>query len=347
MARYLQSMYSRRKVRTRMRIGAVSGLIIITVFFAVRYGSRLFGGNEEQPAAASANINIEDEPKALTVVVPKTIAKRTIEPKLSKIIPESTSRPNRKVAELIDEAMTLVNGKPSRIIEARDGLNEALSMPMNNAQRAAIKKKLSGLADEWLFSRSVFPQDSLCSRYKVEPGDLLSSIAREHKVPWEALMEVNRISRPELLKAGETIKVIRGPFHVRVYRSTFTMDLYLQETFVRSFRVGIGMPGRETPTGLWRVKPGGKMISPKWTDPDTHKTYTAKDPDYPLGSRWIALEGISGEAKDRTGFAIHGTKKPEEIGTAGSRGCIRLYNGDAILVYKLLTPGLSRVEIVD
>jgi len=160
-------------------------------------------------------------------------------------------------------------------------------------------------------------------------------------------MEVNKISRPELLKAGETIKVIHGPFHVRVYRSTFTMDLYLQETFVRSFRVGIGMPGRETPTGLWRVKPGGKMISPKWTDPDTHKTYTAKDPDYPLGSRWIALEGISGEAKDRTGFAIHGTKKPEEIGTAGSRGCIRLYNGDAILVYNLLTPGLSRVEIVD
>ena len=160
-------------------------------------------------------------------------------------------------------------------------------------------------------------------------------------------MEVNRISRPELLKAGETIKVMRGPFHVRVYRSTFTMDLYLQKTFVRSFSVGIGKPGRETPKGMWRVKPGGKMISPKWTDPDTHKTYTASDPDYPLGSRWIALEGISGEAKDRTGFAIHGTKKPEEIGTAGSRGCIRLYNGDVVLVYKLLSPGLSRVEVVD
>ena len=71
------------------------------------------------------------------------------------------------------------------------------------------------------------------------------------------------------------------------------------------------------------------------------------DPDYPLGSRWIALEGISGEAKGRSGFAIHGTKIPEEIGTAGSRGCIRLYNSDAILVYNLLTPGLSRVEVVD
>ncbi|MHC4315386.1 MAG: L,D-transpeptidase family protein, partial [Planctomycetota bacterium] len=272
-----------------------------------------------------------------------------------KIIPDTRSNP--KVAELINEAASLVNLKPAKVIEAREGLNEALSMPMNNAQRSVIKKKLSELSREWLFSRSIFPQDKLCSRYKVEPGNLLSSIAREYKVPWEALMEVNRISRPELLKAGEsrpellkageTIKVIRGPFHVRVCRSTFTMDLYLQETFVRSFSVGIGRAGRETPTGLWRVKPGGKMISPKWTDPDTHKTYTSKDPDYPLGSRWIALEGISGEAKGRRGFAIHGTKKPEEIGTAGSRGCIRLYNGDAILIYSLLTPGLSRVEVVD
>jgi lipoprotein-anchoring transpeptidase ErfK/SrfK len=330
-----------------MRISAVSVLIIITVFFAVKYGSRLFGGNEEQPAAASANIKVEEQTETVAVVVPKTVPKRTIEPKLSKIVPESTSRPNPRVAQFIDEAAAMVSGKPARIIEARDGLNEALSMPMNNSQRTVLKEKLSGLSKEWLFSRSVFPQDQLCRRYKVEPGNLLSSIATEYKVPWEALMEVNRISRPELLKAGETIKVIQGPFHVRVYRSTFTMDLYLQETFVRSFSVGLGRPGRETPTGLWRVKPGGKMISPRWTDPDTHKTYTAKDPDYPLGSRWIALEGMSGEAEGRTGFAIHGTKKPEEIGTAGSRGCIRLYNGDAILVYSLLTPGLSRVEVLD
>ena len=347
MVRHLQSFYSRRKVKKRMRIGVVSGLVIITVFIGFRYGGRLFGGNEEQPAAASADIKVEGQTKTSAVVVPRPAPRPAPEPKLSKVIPETMSRPNRKVTELINEAASRVNGKPAQVIEARNGLNEALSLPMNNAQRTVIKKKLSELAGEWLFSRSIFPQDKLCSRYKVEPGNLLSSIARGYKVPWEALMVVNRISRPELLKAGETIKIIHGPFHARVSRSSFTMDLYLQETFVRSFSVGIGRPGRETPTGLWRVKPGGKMISPKWTDPDTHKTYTAKDPDYPLGSRWIALEGVSGDAKDRRGFAIHGTKKPGEIGTAGSRGCVRLYNGDAILIYNLLTPGLSRVEVVD
>jgi len=116
---------------------------------------------------------------------------------------------------------------------------------------------------------------------------------------------------------------------------------------VRSFPVGLGKPGMETPTGFWVVKQGGKLISPTWTDPVSGKTYEAEDPDYPLGSRWIGLEGLKGGAVGRTGFAIHGTKNPEEIGTAGSQGCVRLHNGDAILVYNLLVPGHSQVEIVE
>ncbi|GAG09396.1 unnamed protein product, partial [marine sediment metagenome] len=182
---------------------------------------------------------------------------------------------------------------------------------------------------------------------QVKPGNLLSTIGRRRNVPHEILMKINKIVRPEALQAGETIKVVNGPFHARIYRSTFTMDLYLQNTFVRSFPVGLGKPGKETPTGLWRVKPDGKLISPTWTDPETGKTYEAEDPDYPLGSRWIGLEGLRGDAKSRSGFAIHGTKDPSEIGTAGSQGCIRLHNGDAILIYNLLMPGLSQVEIVE
>jgi lipoprotein-anchoring transpeptidase ErfK/SrfK len=160
-------------------------------------------------------------------------------------------------------------------------------------------------------------------------------------------MKINNIRNPKALRAGETIKIINGPFHCRIYRSTFTMDLYLQDTFVRSFSVGIGRPEMETPTGLWIVKPTGKLISPTWTDPATGKTYEAENPDYPLGARWVGLEGVDGAAKGRAGFAIHGTKKPEEINRAVSRGCIRLFNDDVILLYDLLTPGVSQVIVVE
>jgi lipoprotein-anchoring transpeptidase ErfK/SrfK len=75
--------------------------------------------------------------------------------------------------------------------------------------------------------------------------------------------------------------------------------------------------------------------------------YYPEDSDYPLGSRWIGLEGIKGNAKGRTGFGIHGTIEPEQIGTTGSRGCIRMHNGEVILLYNLLVPGVSTVEVVE
>jgi lipoprotein-anchoring transpeptidase ErfK/SrfK len=61
----------------------------------------------------------------------------------------------------------------------------------------------------------------------------------------------------------------------------------------------------------------------------------------------MGLEGLSGAAEDRTGFGIHGTKEPETIGTASSLGCIRMHNGDAILMYNLLVPNYSTVEVAD
>ncbi len=224
-------------------------------------------------------------------------------------------------------------------------------MPLNKKQRTGVKEQLTDLADKWLFDKTLYPDDKLCGSYKVKPGEILETIAKQYKVPWKILQGINKISRPEVLRAGETIKVVNGPFHARVDRSSFTLDLYLQDkTFVRSFRIGLGKPGHETPTGLWRVrsaKNGGKLEKPPWPDPDTGKMYYAEDPDYPLGSRWIGLDGLEGNAKDRTGFGIHGTKNPEQIGKADSRGCIRMYNGDVIMVYNLFVEGISTVRVVE
>lgn len=253
---------------------------------------------------------------------------------------------SEKAAVIISEAQKIIKSDPMKIIKARDMLNEVLGMDITSQQRTVIKQMLSALADKWLFSKDVYPGDTLCSYYRIQSGDLLSVIGKKHKVPWEILKQINGIYNPALIQADQSIKVINGPFHARVYKSKFTMDIYLQDTFVKSFPVGLGKTGYGTPTGLWLVKPGGKLVKPRWTDPDTGRTYEPSDPDYPLGSRWIALEGLQGDALGREGFAIHGTKDANEIGTAASRGCIRLHNGNAILVYNLMTPGESKVEVV-
>jgi LysM repeat protein len=256
---------------------------------------------------------------------------------------------NPSLAGQIAQAMELLTRSPGsgpKIIEARNRLNELLPKA-GGQERVFIKEQLSNLADQWLFSKFVYPEDTLCGGYKVNSGDLLSNIGKQHNVPYETLMQINGIAKPEALQAGVTIKVINGPFNAKVYRSTFTMDVYLQNTYVKSFSVGLGKPGMETPTGRWKVQAGGKLVQPVWTDPVTGRTYHKEDADYPLGSRWIALEGIEGNALNKKGFAIHGTKSPEQIGTPGSQGCIRLHNGDAIKVYDMLMQGVSMVDVVD
>lgn len=247
----------------------------------------------------------------------------------------------------VAQAMALLKSGPGQVIAARDKLNATLAMELSATQRRTVKAEMAKLSEQWLFGPSVLPGDTLCSTYTVKRGDLLEIIGRRNKVPHEILMRINNIPRPESLQAGKTMKIINGPFRAKVSRSTFTLDLYLKDTYVRSFKVGLGRPGYETPTGLWRVQEGGKLIAPTWTDPDTQRVYKATDPDYPLGSRWIALDGVSGMAKGRTGFAIHGTKNPEQIGMAGSRGCIRMYNGECILMYDVLFPLYSKVEVFD
>jgi len=339
MARYSFPWPGRRIILSRNSLYIFIVLLIVAAIIAVIFGHNPFSRNkEESPETASLPNSEVESPQAVA-------AETKPEPNVISLATNATIQTDPKVNELVAEALAMVNSQPSAAIEARDRLNDALLICQNPEQQEFIKEQLAKLAERWLFSKSLFPDDKLCSSYKVKRGDQLRIIGERHKVPYEILMQINNIHDPQALRAEQTIKIINGPFHAKVSRSTFTMDIYLQKTFVRSFPVGLGKPGKETPIGLWRVKKNGKMEQPIWTDPDTQRVYKPTDPDYPLGSRWIELEGMEGQAKDRTGFGIHGTKEPETIGTGESRGCIRLHNGHAILVYNLLVPIYSQVRI--
>jgi len=337
--------------RNHSAIYIVVGLVAVVVVIGFIYGIGPFGANEGDIPPDFNDVNfveidpLEDNDTGLSP--PKKIDK--VEPNIPPVVidpvPEVTANP--VAGGLITEAMALLSGAPSRIVEARDKLNEILSMPMSPQQRSLVKSELSKLADQWLFSKTFYAQDQLCSSYKVQSGDRLEAIGKKFNVPYEILMEINKIRRPESLRAGERIKVINGPFHVKVYRSTFTMDVYLQGTYVRSYPVGLGAPGRQSPLGLWHIKAGGKMHNPIYTDPDTGEVIHPEDPAYPLGSRWMELEGLDENTKDEGGFGIHGTKEPQSIGKASSRGCIRLHNGDVIKVYNMLVPVKSLVKVIE
>jgi len=277
--------------RNYSAIYIVVGLVAVVVVVGYIYGIGPFGANggDVSPDLNDVNFVAIDplEGNDTGLSPPKKIEKfePNIPPVLIDPVPEMTANP--RAGELIAEAMAMLSGTPSRIIEARDKLNEILAMPMSPQQRSLVKSELLKLADQWLFSKTFYAQDQLCSSYKVQSGDRLEAIGKKFSVPYEILMEINKIRRPELLRAGERIKVVNGPFHVKVYRSTFTMDIYLQGIYVRSFPVGLGAQGRQTPLGLWHIRAGGKMHHPIYTDPDTGEVIHSEDPAYPLGSRWM------------------------------------------------------------
>jgi lipoprotein-anchoring transpeptidase ErfK/SrfK len=63
-----------------------------------------------------------------------------------------------------------------------------------------------------------------------------------------------------------------------------------------------------------------------------HKLILPPGPNNPVGVAWIGL--------DKTGYGIHGTPKPEQVGRTESHGCFRLANWDADYLLKLVWMGM-------
>lgn len=168
------------------------------------------------------------------------------------------------------------------------------------------------------------PRDHYADPYTVQPGDMLQNIARDYKVSWEYLAKLNRTD-PNRIRAGQSLKVIRGPFHAVVDLSRYELTVHAHGYFVASFPIGIGRDS-STPVGSFKVT--DKVADPVYYGPD--RTIAADDPTNPLGEHWIAIGD---------GYGIHGTIDPNSIGRAESRGCIRLRDHDIADLYDLLTPG--------
>jgi lipoprotein-anchoring transpeptidase ErfK/SrfK len=329
------SHYGPNRNKTIINYSIIALIIIVAVVFYFYLGKKKKAIENTAPAAQTT------QPAAS-----QQAAQTTKPGKTGLAVTDTNSAVTPHVAELLKQAQN--DADSGKIIVARNSYNDILNMsPLPDSIRGMVKTQMTALADQWLFTKTIQLGDDLCSSYKVQPGDSLAQIGAKCKVPYQFLMKINNITSDKGLRADQVIKVAQGPFHAIVYKSAFTMDLYLQNVFVKSYRIGTGKEGRETPVGLWRAKVGGKMIKPTWTDPDTGKTYHAEDPDYPLGSGWISLEGTDSRTRGIEGIAIHGTNDESTIGTKSSRGCIRLYNGELMDVYNMFEAGFSELRVVE
>jgi lipoprotein-anchoring transpeptidase ErfK/SrfK len=254
----------------------------------------------------------------------------------------TTPPPSSAAGELIETARTAL--EDNNLVAARTNFAQALNAGLPPAQADEVRAELTELAEETIFNPAMLEGDPLTDAYVIKSGDSLAKIAKEHRVTADLLAQINNIKDPARIRAGWRIKVIHGPFHGVVSKSGFSLDLYLQDTFVRQYKVGLGTDG-STPTGDWLCK--DKLVNPKFYPPRGGKIIPGGHPENPLGTRWVGLKGVGGEAVGQFRYGLHGTIDPSSIGKNVSMGCIRMHNEDVEVVYTLLIDKHSHVVVVN
>ncbi len=229
-----------------------------------------------------------------------------------------------------------------QLVTARAQLNEALEFDLPLTERVQLRGELTQLARQTVFGNAILQDDPFVEAYVIRPGDTLGKIAKQYQVTDEFLAGSNGIADKNRIRDGQRIKVVRGPFHAVVRKADYVLEVYLGNTFVRQYPVGLGAES-STPSGKWVVE--NKLKNPQYYPARGGQIILADDPDNPLGERWIGLRGTEGDAVGQERYGIHGTIEPDSIGRSASMGCIRMHNADVEEFYDLVVVNHSAVTV--
>ena len=105
---------------------------------------------------------------------------------------------------------------------------------------------------------------------------------------------------------------------------------------VVSYPVAVGKPGKQW-YGWARVD--GKYVEPAWSPPAEVKRDNPRLPEVIPGGSPRNPMGLRALTLDRDEIAIHGTNRPDSIGTFASYGCIRMHNRDIVDLFARVRVG--------
>lgn len=212
-----------------------------------------------------------------------------------------------------------------QLSEAHLALSQWFGHPdLSAAQEATLIGLLDQVAGTVVYSRESF----VAPAYQVQPGETLDEIAQANNVPWQLLAKINGVQDPKNLRAGEPLKIVRGPFAAVVELSRHRMSLWVEGRYAGRFPIGVGKTAN-IPEGEFTVR--GKVENPTFYG---DQVIDADDPNNPLGERLIDLGNQLG---------IHGTNDASLIGTNESGGTISLGSPDVEDVYDILSVGSTVV----
>ena len=188
--------------------------------------------------------------------------------------------------------------------------------------------------------------------YEVTAGDTLATIGARFGVARDTLIEMNQLTTPFTVHAGQSLVVDNTHIAVANPQVNITINiaqrlLVLAEAErVRAFPITVGRRSWPTPVGAFTIL--NKETDPVWDVPVSIQREMAQQgkpvitrmeasPRNPLGRHWIGLS--------LPGLGIHGTNAPASIYTFASHGCIRLHPDDVAELFPRIAVGMSGVLI--
>jgi LysM repeat protein len=124
-------------------------------------------------------------------------------------------------------------------------------------QRADVQTLLGQLAGSVIYEGP--PAHRLEPPYLVTAGETLVDIAERFSVPWQLLAKINGISNPSEIRAGQELKVVRGPFSAIVDLSDRQLTLMLDRRYAGRFDLEVS-PQTSLEEGQWKVDQ--KLVTP-------------------------------------------------------------------------------------
>ncbi|NUN50389.1 MAG: L,D-transpeptidase family protein [Candidatus Brocadiae bacterium] len=241
--------------------------------------------------------------------------------------PESTEA-GANVVAIADLAEK--NGRP---LDAWEALSLAVQLGVGN--EGALIPRCAAWADALAFSPKDVPE--IATIHLVKQGDLVVTIAKKYKVDQGVVARVNRVQNGAI-KVGQRLKVLTLKPTIEVSIKKLWLRLYYDgkhgKYLARQYAVCTGaLDVSPTPIGTFTVST--KLINPEWTRAG-HAAVPFGHPDNPLGTRWMGFA-----EPGYTSFGIHGTIKPETIGTHASNGCVRMKNDTVEELFDLAPSGTA------
>lgn len=163
-------------------------------------------------------------------------------------------------------------------------------------------------------------------------------VARIERALLSTSAERDLRARTEVVEPDVTVDGLAEahPTYITVDRPNFRLHLWKNLELAKTYTIAIGQAGHDTPAGLYSIQ--NKAVNPSWHVPnsdwagDLAGRVIPPGPENPLKSRWLGVYD---------GVGIHGTDSQGSLGTAASRGCLRMSIPEVEELFEMVPVGTS------